>query len=112
MAKMLTSNRMSPRRFAAPTPTAVVEGELRLWIGLGTQIRDARAARRWTVAELAVRTAVSVDVVYLIEAGRPASTEAALRLVNALGKRLEFEVIDPRRRASRLRMEQSEDPVH
>lgn len=90
---------MSPRSFATPTPPAVADGERRLWIGLGRQLRDARLARRLTVAQLALKAGVSPDVVYLIEAGRPASTEAALRLATALSRRLDFELVDPRRRA-------------
>lgn len=96
---MLTSNRMSPRNFTTATLPAVAEGERRLWIGLGLQLKDARLARRLTVAGLALKAGVSTDVVYLIEAGRPASTEAAIRLATALGRRLEFQLLDPRRRA-------------
>jgi hypothetical protein len=41
---------------------------------------------------------VSRAVAYAIESGKPASTEAAARLATALGRRLQFELIDPRRR--------------
>lgn len=107
---MLTSNRMSPRRFAIPAPAPVLDIERRLRIGLGGQIKDARSARRWSVRDIAHRAGVSVDVVYLIEAGRPASTEAALRIVTALGRRLEFQVVDPRRRGEAP--QRWVDPVH
>lgn len=74
-------------------------GQRRLWINLGAQVRETRIARRWDVDELARRAGVSADVVYLIERGEPASTEAAVRVTNALGRRLEFQVVDPRRRS-------------
>jgi hypothetical protein len=53
---------------------------------------------------------VSTSVVYLIERGEPASSEAAVRLASALGLRLQFELVDPRKRADApLR---AADPVH
>src|SRR5687767_8728545 len=102
---------MSPRAFATPAPEAVLHAQRRLWIGLGQQLRDARIARRWTVADLATRAGVSSDVVYLIEAGKTASTEAALRLVTALGRHIELDLVDPRRRGE-MRAALSGDPVH
>ncbi|MGI8928323.1 MAG: helix-turn-helix transcriptional regulator [Candidatus Limnocylindrales bacterium] len=98
--EVLTSYRMSPRSFSTRTPPAVADAERRLWIGLGVKIKEARLARQLTDAQLALKAAVSPDVVYLIEAGRPASTEAALRLATSLGRRLDFELVDPRRRAA------------
>jgi transcriptional regulator with XRE-family HTH domain len=91
---------MSPASFARPAPESVRFAERRLWVGFGTRIRDARLARRWTVAALADRAGVSLSLVYLVESGEPASTEAALRLAGALGLRLEFALSDPRRRAA------------
>lgn len=72
--------------------------ERRLWLSLGIGIRDARTSRKWTVAGLADRAHISRAVAYAIEAGNPASTEAAVRLATALGRRLEFELVDPRHR--------------
>ena len=89
---------MSPSTFATPTLDAVRAAERKLWVGLGIQIRTARLAKAWTVTELANRAGVSRSLVYMIEAGEPASTEAAARLATALGLRLEFAVTDPRRR--------------
>lgn len=102
---------MSPRTFATPASDSVEAAVHRLWIGLGIGIGDARRARRWTVAELAGRAGVSRAVAYRIEAGASASPEAAVRLANALGLKLEFELIDSRRRAERRPM-LAADPVH
>src|SRR5688500_11393375 len=97
-AMVLTSCGMSPGTFTRHTPDAVRSAEHRLWVGLGEQIRSARLDRRWSIAALAERAGVSRSLVYLVEAGGSASTEAALRLTGALGLRLEFAVSDPRRR--------------
>ena len=101
---------MSPRRLAADSSKSVLDAEARLWFGLGRQIRDARLAKRLSVAQVAARAALSTDVIYLIEAGRTASTEAVVRIVDALGLRLEFSVSDPRKRETRPSL--SADPVH
>ncbi len=83
----------------------------RLWVAFGQKIRDARSDRRWTIAELAHRAGVSAGMAYRVETGLSASTETAVRLVTALGLRLDFEVSDPRRR-SRQRADLSVDAVH
>jgi transcriptional regulator with XRE-family HTH domain len=102
---------MSPQRFAKPAPDAVRAAERRLWVGLGSQIREARIARRWTAQALADRAGVSRGLVYLLEGGESASTEAALRLATALGLRVEIDLVDPRRRTD-LRPVRLADPVH
>jgi len=102
---------MSPRSFALPASEAVVSAETRLWISLGVQIRDGRTARGWTVAELARRAGVSRAVAYSVEAGHQVSAEAGIRLAHALSRRLEFQVVDPRRRAD-SRTGLSADFVH
>ena len=58
---------------------------------------------------LAERAGVSRGSVHLVEAGRPVSIEIAVRLTAALGLRLDFEIVDPRRRQVHVR---STDPVH
>jgi transcriptional regulator with XRE-family HTH domain len=73
----------------------------RLWISFGQQVRDARLARRWSVRELAQRAGTSAAMLYRVEAGEPASTDLALRLATALGRRAELQLIDPRRRHDR-----------
>lgn len=101
---------MSPRSFARPASKPVLASVRRLWVGFGLQLRNARLARRWTVRSLADKAGVSRSVVYLLEAGEPASPVAAIRLASALGLRLEFELTDPRRHAEKpLR---SVDAVH
>jgi len=102
---------MSPQRFAQPTPDSVRAAERRLWVGLGSRVREARIARRWTAQDLADRAGVSRGLIYLVEAGESASTEAAVRLVTALGLRLEFGLVDPRRRVDQRPVRMA-DPVH
>jgi transcriptional regulator with XRE-family HTH domain len=108
-AVVSTSNGMSPRSFASPASPAASAALGRFWSALGGQLREARTTRRWTVETLARRAGVSVRVVYLMEAGRAVSAEAAVRLVTALGLRLEMELIDPRRRD---RPQRTTDWVH
>jgi transcriptional regulator with XRE-family HTH domain len=102
---------MSPQRFAKPAPDAVRAAERRLWVGLGSQIREARIARRWTAQALADRAGVSRGLVYLLETGESVSTQAAVRLATALGLRVEIGLVDPRRRTD-LRPVRLADPVH
>jgi transcriptional regulator with XRE-family HTH domain len=102
---------MSPRRLATYSSPAVETAVNRLWANVGQQLRAARVARRWTVDELARRAGVSAGVVYRIEAGLPASTEAGVRLANALGLRLDFSLTDPRQRR-RSESSRMVDEVH
>jgi transcriptional regulator with XRE-family HTH domain len=101
---------MSPRKFAAPASDSVVAADRRLWFGVGRQLRDARLAKKLSVAELARLATVSRDVVYLVEAGERASTEAVVRLAAALGLSVEFTVSNPRRKDARPSLRG--DPVH
>jgi transcriptional regulator with XRE-family HTH domain len=100
---------MSPRSFAKRTPQPVLAPVRRLWLEFGLRLRDARLARRWSVQKLSDRAGVSRAVVYLVEGGRSASTETALRLASALGLRLDLQLLDPRRADKPPR---SADPVH
>lgn len=59
---------------------------------------------------LAERAGVSRGSVHLLEAGRPVSVEIAVRLGAALGMRLDFELIDPRRHT--VAAGRNADPVH
>jgi hypothetical protein len=102
---------MSPRRVAPNTSPAVAAGTRRLWAGIGAGLREARLDRGWTVGELARRAEVSAGQVYRIESGLPASTEAAVRLATALGRRLEFAILDARQRPSTAAARMV-DPVH
>lgn len=59
---------------------------------------------------LAERAGVSRGSVHLVESGESASVDMATRLASALGLRLEFDLVDPRKRpAASVR---SADPVH
>jgi len=91
---------MSPRRIApAITADPGARAELhRASVAFGDAVRDCRRARGWSVAELAERAGVSRDLVYRIEAGQPASSDAGARVAVALGRRLELGLVDPRRR--------------
>lgn len=82
-----------------------------LWVRFGLQVRDARLARRWTVADLARRAGVSAGMIYRVEAGGVASTETATRIATALGRRAGLLLTDPRRRRD-ARHELGGDPVH
>jgi transcriptional regulator with XRE-family HTH domain len=81
-----------------------------LWVTFGQQVRDARVERRWTIVELARRAGVSAGMVHRVESGLSASSDTSVRLVSALGLRLDFEVSDPRRRSPRTDL--SVDAVH
>jgi transcriptional regulator with XRE-family HTH domain len=87
---------LSPRQPASSAALAAVRG---FWALLGDRIREARLARHWTVERLAAEAGLSRGVVYRTERGDPGSLEAAMRLTTALGLKLEFDLIDPRRRA-------------
>jgi transcriptional regulator with XRE-family HTH domain len=102
---------MSPRRIArAPDPGVAAELH-RAAVGFGDAVRDCRGAKAWSVAELADRAGLSRDLIYRIEAGRPASTDAAARVAVALGRRLGLQLVDPRRRPGGER-ELQRDVVH
>jgi transcriptional regulator with XRE-family HTH domain len=75
---------------------------------LGARIREARDSRRWTLRQLAMAAGLSPSFVHDVEAGSPGSLETYGRLARALGRRLEVDVVDPRRRG----VMSGEDPVH
>lgn len=89
---------MSPARFLGSATDGVSAAVRRFAVELGLKVRDARIARRWSAERLATEAHVSRSLVYQIERGEVASLEAALRLVAALGLRLEWDLVDPRRR--------------
>lgn len=89
---------MSPRAFVKAAAGTVLPTVNRLWVVLGIQIRDARVARRWSVATLADKAGVSRSAVYLLEAGGSATLETPVRVAAALGLRLQVQLTDPRRR--------------
>jgi transcriptional regulator with XRE-family HTH domain len=94
---------MSPNTFSRPPADAVTAALRNFWSTLGRRMREERIDRRWTTQQLADRAGVSRWLVYLAERGEPISMEAALRLIGALGLRLEVELTDPRRRERPIR---------
>ncbi len=100
---------MSPRKLNGPTELA--EAAARTFLALlGARINEARVARKWTVKRLAQEAGVSRGLVYSACRGERASTEAQIRLVTALGLKLEWDLVDPKRRSDRPTRQQ--DPVH
>jgi transcriptional regulator with XRE-family HTH domain len=81
-----------------------------MWLVFGSELRDARRARGWSVAELARRAGLSPTSAYVIEAGQAGSGDAAARIAVALGRRPELHLVDPRKREARPSL--SADPVH
>lgn len=101
---------MSPARAALAPSDAALRAMLQLAGGIGAAIRDERRRRRWTLRELATRAGVSVSHLHEVEAGRPASLLTYARIIQALGLRSEWELVDPRRKESVGRRDA--DPVH
>ena len=66
---------------------------------LGARLNEARRDRRLSVARLADEAGVSRGLVYLALRGEPVSLDACLRMVGALKLRLEWELVDPRKRS-------------
>lgn len=99
---------MSPRRIAVVSPR--VEAEIqRVASTFGVRVRDARLARGWSVGELSERAGLSPDMVYRLEQGAACSLQTSARVAVALDRRVELELVDPRRRA---RANLSVDVIH
>jgi transcriptional regulator with XRE-family HTH domain len=62
----------------------------RLAIDLGRQVRDERDRRRWTLAQLAEKAAMSIATVHRIEFGAASSVDGYARLAVALGLEARF----------------------
>jgi transcriptional regulator with XRE-family HTH domain len=102
---------MSPRKQPRSSSDTVDTAVRSIWIAFGLQVHDTRQARRWSVEELSRRAGLSSGFVYMIEAGRSGSVEAAARIARAFGWRTQLQLSDPRRQ-DRPPTELSEDPVH
>lgn len=101
---------MSPAICTKPATAAVTAAIARVWAEFGSRVREVRRQRRMTTVELARRAGISRTTVYSVERGEAVSIDAAVRIASSLALRLEFDLIDPRRRervATR-----SSDPVH
>ena len=103
---------MSPRSFAAEAAPEVITALRRVWVELGVAVRDARLAKHWSVADLAARAGVSRAIAYAAEAGEPTSLETIARLSAALGRRLDVDLLDPRRSNEPRRRDLTADLVH
>lgn len=79
----------------------------RVAVAMGRDVFDARTARRWRLEDLARRADVSVATAQRIEAGRPASLEAYVRVGLALGVEPDFKL-----RSIRAAVARDADPVH
>jgi transcriptional regulator with XRE-family HTH domain len=75
---------------------------------LGDQVRSERFRRQIRQATLADTAGISRPLLVWVEAGNVPSLETCARLANALGLRLEVDLVDPRRKTAT----RSEDPVH
>ncbi|HEY5520652.1 MAG TPA: helix-turn-helix transcriptional regulator [Candidatus Limnocylindrales bacterium] len=91
---------MSPLRTLAEPPRDLDKTLVGVRILLGSRIREQRVKRRWPQRELATAAGLGKSVVQLAETGGPVSVETYVRLVLALGLRLEVELRDARRRSS------------
>jgi transcriptional regulator with XRE-family HTH domain len=100
---------MSPFRTVQPASPAILARVTVICAALGTQVRAARARRRWTTGRLALEAGVSRTLVYLVERGDPTSPETYVRLGAALGLRLDLSLEDPRAKAP---ASGAQDPVH
>jgi transcriptional regulator with XRE-family HTH domain len=101
---------MSPSSPHRPPTDAALRATKHLLVVVGERIRQERMRRRWTLRELGRRAQLSPATVQSMEAGNAGSFDAAIRLSDALGLRLEIELMDPRRRQpAQARVA---DPVH
>src|SRR3989337_2621531 len=101
---------MSPVPFGQPAPTAVESALRRVWVAFRLRIRGPGLPRRWSTHYLAERAGVSRSLVFNAERGDPLSLEAMARLTEALWLRLEFDLVDPRRKQGGTAT--WSDPVH
>ena len=99
---------MSPKRLAKPGPTGSTSAQYAFHALLGARLNDARRDRKWNVQRLATEAKVSRGLAYRALRGDPVSLEASLRMIGALGLKLEWELVDPRRKAPRP----AQDVVH
>jgi hypothetical protein len=99
---------MSPAKLPAEPNSAAASALSKFFALLGARLNDARRERGWGVPRLAAEAKVSTGSVYLALRGEPVSLEVAIRLVTALGLKLEWDLIDPRRKAIRP----TQDLVH
>lgn len=88
---------MSPSSPQSPALESELSGAMRVAATLGSELRDQRIKRSWSLREVARRARVSVTAVHDAEAGRVCSLATYVRISVALNLRLEFALTDPRR---------------
>jgi len=99
---------MSPRKVAAAPSPAAVSALRTFYAMLGTRLNDGCHERTWSVQRLADEAGVSCGLAYLALRGEPVSLDAAMSMITALGLRLDWYLVDPRRKAPKPK----QDIVH
>ena len=99
---------MSPAKFLHRSSDSAALAVTRFFALLGSRLDDARHERGWNVERLASAAGVSRALAYDALRGEPISLDAAMRLIAALGLKLEWDLVDPRRKSPRPR----QDIVH
>lgn len=89
---------MSPSSPRRPPADSAAKAAARLNLLTGERFREERLRRRWTLRDLAAHAGLSTAGTQAIEAGRAGSVDAWARLADALGLRLEIDLVDPRRK--------------
>lgn len=101
---------MSPSSPRQPGNDRALAATRRLLTLFGARVHEERVRRHWSLRELATRARLSAAAVQSIEAGSAGSIDSCARLADALGLRLEFDLVDPRKNA--LASTRSADIVH
>lgn len=101
---------MSPARADQQASNAARLALSAVAVTLGSQVREERLRRGWSLGELASRSRLSRSAVHAAESGRPASLDTYVRLGVALGLRPQFQLVDARQ--SRPRAPLASDLVH
>ena len=109
-ADVFNPSAMSPTNLTNERSAAVSAALRNFFARFGARVTEARLARKWTAQRLAKEAGISRGLVYLAARGEPVSLEAVLRMATALDLKLDWELVDPRRRADRPTRWQ--DPVH
>lgn len=98
---------MAARIGKSPPPRAIALAQ-RLALELGLQVRDERTRRRWTLAQLGERAAMSPGSVHRVESGAASSLDGYARLGVALGLDMRFALASDRAQGAR----RDADAVH
>src|ERR1043165_7303764 len=102
---------MSPRRRPEPMTPAAESALNRMRNDAGSDVRDERLRRDWSLASLSDRAGVARGSVQAVEAGRQATLETYARPATALGLRSEL-TFEAGRTSSATHRTDAEDFVH